>query len=104
MPENVTILCGYIGKSSSEDTVRLYISLDFNEYYEIKKDDVAASRDVTEDVIPFGGTCLFVKSDAEVNHIYVESTKEQAKFLGGAISESFVQPTISPAMVRRRRK
>jgi hypothetical protein len=105
LPGGVTVLCGYVGKSGSEDTVRLYTSIEFNEYYEIKKDDVSASKEVSEDVLPFGGTCIFVKSDAEVNHVIIESTKEQAKFLGGIVSEDLVRPAISAGMgVTRRRR
>jgi hypothetical protein len=105
LPGGVTVLCGYVGKSGSEDTVRLYTSIEFNEYYEIKKDDVSASKEVSEDVLPFGGTCIFVKSDAEVNHVIIESTKEQAKFLGGMVSEDLVKPAISAGMgVTRRRR
>jgi hypothetical protein len=95
VPKNVTVFYGYIGKSSSGDSIRLYVSLSFNEYLEIKKEDITVTKEVSEDVLPFGGTCIFVNSNAEVNHIRVEVTKELAKFLGGRISQDLVRPTAS---------
>ena len=90
-PGNVTVLCGYVGKSGSDDLVRLYTDLQFGEYLEIKKVDILASKEVSDDVIPFGGTCIFVDDNTEIRKVKIETTKKQAMFLGGKISETFVK-------------
>jgi hypothetical protein len=101
-PGNVTVLCGYIGKSGSEDVVRLYTDLEFGEYLEIKKDDILASKEVSDEVIPFGGTCIFVDDNAEIRRVRIETTKQQAMFLGGKVSETFVRPRGMRAAMGRR--
>jgi hypothetical protein len=106
-PGNVTVLCGYIGKSGSEDIVRLYTNLEFGEYFEIKREDILASKEVSDDVIPFGGTCIFVDDNTEIRRVRIETTKQQAMFIGGKVSETFVKPRpqgMPTAMAMRRRR
>jgi hypothetical protein len=90
---NITNFIGYRGKSNSEGVIRLYTSLEFNEYIEIKKEDIAAMRNVNDDVILFGGTAIFVDNTCEIKRVRIDTTKQQAMFLSGKVSESFITST-----------
>ena len=80
--------CGYVGKSSKPQTTRVYLTLDFDEYIEVPQESIVHATSVSEDVTKGPpGTCVWVKKDANVTHVSVQSTQEQAKFLEGAISE-----------------
>ena len=89
-PTNPMRIKGYIGQSDW-DTVRLYLNLEFDEYVTIKKENILNAEDVSEDELEYGGTCLWVDKNAEISHVKVESTKEEARFLGGLISEAQIK-------------
>jgi hypothetical protein len=93
---NATLLVGYIGKTDKDNSVRLYFNLNFDEFVDIPRDSILHAAYAPEDVLPFGGTYLWVKKDEHITHIRVESTKQQAKFLQGSISEGLVGPSPSP--------
>ena len=88
---NVVTFLGYIGKSESEEIIRLYTNIEFNEYLEIKKNDILHSEDVSNEVIEFGGTRIWVDAFSNIKRVYVEVTKQQAQFLTGLISHTHVR-------------
>lgn len=87
---NATLLVGYVGKTDKDNNVRLYLSLNFDEYVDVPRDSILHAANAPEDVLPFGGTYLWVKKDEHITYVRVQSTKQQAKFLQGAISEGLV--------------
>jgi hypothetical protein len=62
-------LVGYVGRSGSDNAIRLYPDLEFKEYFEINRDDILHSEKVSDKVMEFGGTRLWVNGDAEISHI-----------------------------------
>lgn len=87
---NITNFIGYIGKSNSEGIIRLYTSLEFNEYLEFKKEDIVAMKNVNDDVLLFGGTAIFVENTCEIKRVRTDTTKQQAMFLSGKVSEGLI--------------
>jgi hypothetical protein len=58
---------GYIGPRSKKGRVTLYQSLgDLSFYLEIDESDIVASAPAPEQLLPHGGTVVWVKQDAEV--------------------------------------
>lgn len=87
LPTDTTVLYGYVGSSDSSEITRLYTDFSFKKYYEINKNDIKDWKENTEDKDPFGGTYLFIDSDAEIKVVQIQVTKVIARFLAGAISE-----------------
>jgi hypothetical protein len=94
-PGNAVMLVGYVGKSGSNDIVRLYLNLNFDEYVDINRADILHAAEAPQDVLTFGGTYIWCKKDAHLNHVYVESNKLQAKFLEGSLSQALTRPSPS---------
>jgi hypothetical protein len=90
--QNVTFLKGYVGKSDNYETVRLYLDLNFDRYFDISKSDIVHSALAPENMLPFGGTCLWVSKEAQISQVKVEPTKLQAQFLQGRISRRYLKP------------
>ena len=90
-PIDVIRIKGYVGKSDSNDMIRLYLNLNFNEYVEVNKSDIVHAEET--DDIEQGGTCIWINSKAEITRVKVESTKEQARFIEGQITTAQIKPT-----------
>jgi hypothetical protein len=64
---NVTSLRGYVGPATTDAHVRLYASLDDpSESVEFAHNDVLHYAATPDTVLPFGGTIVWLKKDAEV--------------------------------------
>ncbi|MEI5604268.1 hypothetical protein, partial [Streptomyces brasiliscabiei] len=87
---------GYIGKSESPEEVRLYLNLKFDEYIDIPKNEILHADDAPADVIPLGGTYLWVSEHAAITHRRVDVTKSQAKFIEGSITQRYLGRSIAP--------
>jgi len=85
---DLVVLRGYLGKSTRAGYSRLYVSLSFNEYFEVADDDVVANQSLAPNQDPLGGTVLWVKRDATLLRATVCSAQEQAAFLKGGITAS----------------
>ncbi len=81
-----TIIKGYVGKSSSDKKIRVYLNLRFNQYVEVNKTDILHAEEVAEDEMEFGGTCMWIRKDAEMN--FVTSITQKAQFIEGQIVQS----------------
>ena len=94
----VDYLCikGYVGKSDSNDVVRIYLNLNFNEYVEIAKSDILHAEELSTDDLEHGGTCVWIRKDAEITNVKTESLKQQAQFLEGEIARAQLKP--APAL------
>jgi hypothetical protein len=58
---------------------------------------------VSEDIIEYGGSRIWISNDAEVVRVSIETTKQQAKFWSGQVSERFAKRFIAARRVFRQR-
>ncbi|WP_405512172.1 hypothetical protein [Streptomyces canus] len=64
---NVKVFCGYTGSASSGDHIQLYASLyDLSQCVELRRADVLHIEEAPAQLLPFGGSVLWLKSDATV--------------------------------------
>ncbi|MFF3412615.1 hypothetical protein ACFYW8_42085 [Streptomyces sp. NPDC002742] len=64
---NVKVFCGYTGSASSGDHIWLYASLyNLSQCVEIRRSDVLHVEEAPAQLMPFGGSVLWLKSDATV--------------------------------------
>jgi hypothetical protein len=63
----VKVFWGYTGSASSGDHIRLYASLyNLSQCVEIRRADVLHVEEAPAQLLPFGGSVLWLKSDATV--------------------------------------
>ena len=83
------MLVGIQGQSSRGDGYwRLYLTLQFDEYVDIRKTDVAGSRPIPNDSSPLGRIAIWMPIDAEVYYTRVDARSLQASFLQGEIARA----------------
>ena len=85
---DVRILGGFLGKSTREGYWRLYLTPTLNEYVEFAEDDVVHSHTLESDERQLGGTMIWVRREANLQHTRSASREAQADFLQGAIAAS----------------
>jgi hypothetical protein len=84
---NVDVLTGFLGNSTQEEYVRLYLTPALDVYLEIPRRAVVQSHSLVSELNPLGGTVLWVKQDADiVLHTRTNLRQRQAQFLGGTIN------------------
>ncbi|MGD9672110.1 MAG: hypothetical protein AB7U98_01370 [Candidatus Nitrosocosmicus sp.] len=88
--DDVVSLVGYLGKADSDDVIRLYTNLEFNEYFEIQKKDILNNEVVSDQILEFGGNRIWIDTNSKIKHIYVETNMLEAGFLKGRISRKSV--------------
>lgn len=96
---DVRILVGFLGKTTKEGYWRLYLSLDLKEYVEFRQEDVAHSEQLEREDSPLGGTAVWIKRDANLQHTRITSREAQADFLQGRVRACLrrrMPPTIPP--------
>jgi hypothetical protein len=91
-PVDYLTIRGYVGKSDSEDKVRLYLNKEFNDYVQIKKSDILHAEEISQEELEFGGTCIWLDKDAEITKVKTQSKKQQARFMAGEISRAQLRP------------
>ena len=84
IPERTARLVGYPGPSAADDTVRLWLGLDFSSYVDIPNSAIRFSKSLPED----WGTVIWVSADTVLNYTSVTSRSVQADFLNGAITSA----------------
>jgi hypothetical protein len=60
-------LQGYIGKSPSADSIRLYSDPSLNEYSDIPTADIVYTKKVTDDPLGLGGSMIWIKIPTSAN-------------------------------------
>jgi hypothetical protein len=72
---NAISLTGYVGPASHDGNLRLYSSLeDLSNSVEVRREDVLHSAPTPESVLPYGGTIIWLKKDAQVTYHRTEKT------------------------------
>ena len=79
-PPRVTVLRGFLGKSTTEGMVRLYLTLALDEYVEIAAADILRSQQLPDD----RGNVLWVPTGLQLQHIRTQSQQVSADMLSAA--------------------
>jgi hypothetical protein len=87
-PPDVTVIKGFLGESHRPGYWRLYLSPDLKSYVEIAESDILHSQEVSENQSALGGTLLWVKKGASLEHTRTVSKQVQAEFLSGDVAAS----------------
>lgn len=95
-PPDVTELVGYLGKSTRAGHVRVYASLDLNEYTDVPEAAVRHAEEVPETELEHGGTRLWLDAKAEVVHEVRSTLRVEARFLEGAIAQAHLLKEAEP--------
>lgn len=93
VPPNATRITGYVGRSSTSGTWRLYLSPNLDRYVEIPEAEILYSQQLPGD----RGTAIWVRRDAKLHLVAVQSRDVQADYLSGPITRAAVR---APAAVR----
>jgi hypothetical protein len=94
---DIKVLSGFVGNSSKEGYVRLYINTEMNEFIDILEDDVIERHSTSSETNPLGGSVLWVKKSANLQYTRIESVQVQADFLKGSIVDQNVPSLITDA-------
>jgi hypothetical protein len=89
--EPLTLLFGYLGKSSREGYWRLYLNVRLSEYVEFSESDVHHAQPLSPEESSLGGTRVWVKQGTRLQHTRVDSREVQAEFLQGDIATRFMR-------------
>lgn len=95
-PPEVTQLVGYLGKSTRAGHVRLYASLDLDEYTDVPEAAIRHAAEVPDTELEHGGTRLWIEGTAEVVHEVRTTTRSEARFLEGAIADANLRKEPEP--------
>jgi len=88
-PPNALLLQGYLGASSEENHVRLYLDPQLSDYVEIPEDAVLHTVDTSAEQSPLGGSYVWINADAQLTHGKAGGDRPKAKFLEGRIQQQF---------------
>lgn len=89
-PPSVTLLSGYLGSSSEEGHVRLYLDEELSRYVEIPEKAVRHTQELSPEQSPLGGSLVWIDRDAEVLHGAAGSGRRKATFLEGQIAQDYM--------------
>ena len=101
--ESPSRFLGYIG-GTTDGVVSVYPSLeDLSIYYEIREDDIVHVEDASPDELPNGGSVIWVKASAQVQHCVNRRTSVEARYLTGDIAARMASApaTTSPGFLTR---
>jgi hypothetical protein len=89
-PPNVTLLSGYLGSSSEEGHVRLYLDEELSRYVEIPEKAIRHTQELPPEQSPLGGSLVWIDRDAEVVHGAAGAERRKATFLEGQIAQDYI--------------
>jgi hypothetical protein len=89
-PPCVTLLSGYLGSSSEEGHVRLYLDEELCRYVEIPEKAIRHTQELSPEQSPLGGSLVWIDQDAEVLHGAAGSERRKATFLEGQIAQDYI--------------
>ncbi len=101
LPVNAAVLRGFVGKSLTEGSWRLYLDAGLKEYVEIPESEILYTRE-----LPGGeGTAVWVSGALTLDRVRVAATQIQAEFLSGSITAAGLRATVQaeglrPAIIR----
>ncbi|HWS88787.1 MAG TPA: hypothetical protein VN282_17565 [Pyrinomonadaceae bacterium] len=89
-PPCLTLLSGYLGSSSEEGHVRLYLDEELCRYVEIPEKAIRHTQELPPEQSPLGGSLVWIDRDAEVMHGAAGSERRKATFLEGQIAQDYI--------------
>lgn len=100
-PPNTLLLKGFIGASSEEGYIRLYLDSELSDYVEIPEAAVLYSQEIAKDKSPIGGSYVWIQRDASLIHGPVVADRPKASFLEGRImtTQACVAGPLAPQTV-----
>lgn len=84
-PPNTLLLKGFIGASSEEGHIRLYLDSELSDYMEIPEAAILYAEEIPKEKSPIGGSYLWIQRDASLIHGPVVTERPKASFLEGRI-------------------
>lgn len=85
----LTVLSGFLGRSSQVGHWRIYLSLTLDEYVEIPEEDIIHSQSLGPEQSALGGTMVWVRTGTPLQYTRTMSRQIQAEFLQGPITTGF---------------
>ncbi|HEX8115968.1 MAG TPA: hypothetical protein VF521_01735, partial [Pyrinomonadaceae bacterium] len=89
-PPNVLLLSGYLGSSSDEGHVRLYLDEELSRYVEIPEKAIRHTQELPAEQSPLGGSLVWIDREAEVLHGAAGTERRSATFLEGQIAHDYM--------------
>ena len=97
LPDSVALM-GFVGRSTNDRSIRLYIDTSFRSYYEISISDILHSQQLPATQSPLGGrSVVYVRGDAPLRLMQV-SAEIEARFLQGPMSSIAMGAAGAPAL------
>ena len=84
-PPHTLLLKGYVGASSEEGHIRLYLDSELSDYVEIPEAAILHSQEMPKDKSSIGGSYVWIQRNAKVIHGPVVNDRPKASFLEGRI-------------------
>jgi len=97
-PPDALLLTGYLGKSSEQGYIRLYLDEELSDYVEIPEDAILHTQELLQDDSPLGGSYLWIQRNAQVIHGPVGPNRMTASFLSGRIQRQQLVAAQPPAV------
>ncbi len=95
-PPDLMSMSGYLGASSEEGYVRLYLDEELSRYAEIPKESIRHAQELSPERSPLGGSLLWIDRDAELMHGRAGAKPGPASCL-----EGWFEPEHTPATAAR---
>ncbi len=96
LPVNAAVLRGFVGKSLTEGSWRLYLDAELTEYVEIPEAKILYAREFPDG----GGTAVWVPGTLTLDRVRVAATQIQAEFLSGAITAGGLRAAVQAQVPR----
>ena len=98
-PPDLLLLKGYLGASSEEGHVRLYLDEELSRYVEIPRKAIRHARELPPEQSPLGGSLVWIDREADLMHGKAGEEPGVASFLEGWIADEYKEVTaaIPPA-------
>ena len=88
-PPSLLLLRGYLGASSEEGHVRLYLDEELSRYVEIPKEAIRHARELSPQQSPLGGSLLWIDREADLMHGKAGVEPGVSSFLEGWIEDEY---------------
>ncbi len=92
-PPKLAALTGWVGRSTREGRVRLYLTPEFDAYVEFAVSDIVHHRSLATDASPLGGTVVWLQGDAKVDMALGRDAR--AEFLTGEITVNYMPEAVA---------
>ncbi len=88
-PQPLTVLSGFLGKSTQAGHWRLYLTTALNEYVEVPEENIIHTKSLGPEQSALGRTVIWLRSDTPLQYTRFTSRQIQAEFLEGTIASGF---------------